>query len=292
MQEKKWCGDFLRNDKHLYNGAFLSDIMRMIRKVGKYLMFYLSDPRHLFVSEKIGVTNDGLRLWCLRENYLERTIMDTGAWEPIETDVVKRHVHSGCVAFDIGANIGYFTLLMSKLAGETGQVHCFEPTLYGFNRLKRNIEINPGLPSKNIILNNKGLSSRCESTIESLESRFSSKVLAHNEKELIEFITLDRYVALAGLGRVDFIKIDVDGYDYEVVKGGAEIIKKYKPTIMAEICNRVLKERGVNVDLYLELYRETGYSTCKLLETGEITALEEFIKDSRIQSGSWNVLLS
>ncbi|MBU1662188.1 MAG: FkbM family methyltransferase [Chloroflexi bacterium] len=252
----------------------------------------MSDPRNLFATERVGITSDGLKHWCLRENQIERSILDTGFWEPLETNAVKKHLQLGCVAFDIGANIGYFTLLMSKIVGDTGQVHCFEPTAYAFKRLQKNIALNPTLPSNNIILNNKGLSSHKVSQVESFESRFSARILAHDEKELIEFITLDHYFHSLKLDRVDFIKIDVDGYDYEVIKGGAAIFKKYKPVVLAEICNRVLKERGKDVTSYLKLYLEYGYSFCELLETTEVVALEELIKDSRMQSGSWNILLS
>ncbi len=255
------------------------------------MLYYLSDPRNLFVTERIGVTSDGLKHWCLRENHIERSILDTCLWEPLETNVVKKLLQSECVVFDIGANIGYFTLLMSKLVGDNGQVHCFEPTAYAFSRLQKNISLNPELPLHNINLNNKGLSSRSESTIESFESRFSARLLAHDEKELIEFITLDDYLFSLKLDRIDFIKIDVDGYDYEVIKGGASVLKNYKPIVMAEICNRVLRERGVDAASYLELYLEYGYSTCELLETNEVFTLEKLIKDPRIQSGGWNVLL-
>src|SRR5260221_8684023 len=111
--------------------------MRTIRKVGKSLAFYLSDPRNLFATEKVGTSNDGLNYWCLRENYIERSILTTGFWELHETPAVKRTLRPGWIVFDIGANIGYFTLLMSKLVGAGGQVHGFEPTGYAFERLER-----------------------------------------------------------------------------------------------------------------------------------------------------------
>lgn len=266
--------------------------MRLIRKIAKYLLFYLCDPRNLFATEKVGVTNDGLKYWCLLENHIERSILNNGVWEPLETNAVKKLLHSGGVVFDIGANIGYFTLLMSKLVGVDGQVHCFEPTTYAFKRLLKNIKLNPELPLHNIKLNNMGLSSCSESKIESLEARFSARLLAHDEEELIQFITLDDYFNSLKLDRLDFIKIDVDGYDYAVIRGGAEILKKFKPTVMAEICNRVLKERGVDVINYLNMYRSYGYSKCTLLEANADYPLEILIKDPRIQSGSWNVLLS
>jgi FkbM family methyltransferase len=265
--------------------------MRLIRKIGKYLMFYLSDPTNCFAIERACVTSEGINFWCLRENQIERSIMDNGCWEQFETNAIKKHIKSKYVVFDIGANIGYYSLLMSKLVGEEGEVHIFEPTTYAFERLRKNINLNQSLPSHNIKLNNKGLSSRGENKEESFESRFSARLLAHDEKELIEFVTLDDYFSTLNLDVVDFIKIDVDGYDFEVIKGGAKIFQKYKPMVMAEICNKVLKQRGVDVKQYLNLYLEYGYTTCEILEISELITIERLIKDSRIENCSWNILI-
>jgi hypothetical protein len=161
--------------------------MPLIRKIGKYLWFYLSDPRNFFAKEEIAVTKDGIKFLCLRENQIERSILDTGLWEPLETQAVKNIIQDKFVVYDVGANIGYFTLLMSRLVGANGQVHSFEPTKYGFSRLKNNLELNRAVLYPNIILNKKGLSSCVEQKTENFESRFSSRILAHQEKESIEF---------------------------------------------------------------------------------------------------------
>ncbi len=265
---------------------------RIIKRIAKPLFYYISNPKKILASESIGITVDGLKHFCVYENHIERSILEKGIWESNETAATKKILKSDWVVFDIGANIGYFTLLMSKLVGKNGYVYCFEPTTYGYNRLKKNIRLNPEFLLHNIVVNKKGLSSCTENKIEALESRFSARLLAHSEKELIEFITLDDYVASKNIQKVDFIKIDVDGYDYEVIKGGCKILKKFRPIVMAEICNRVLNERGVNVVSYLELYLQYGYNSCEILESNELMTILELIRDSRIQSGSWNILLS
>jgi len=141
-------------------------------------------------------------------------------------------------------------------------------------------------------LNNQGLSSRCEHSVEALESRFSSRLLAYDDQERIEFITLDHYIAANNIDRVDFMKIDVDGYDYEVIKGGEYALRTYRPIVMAEMCSRVLRERGIDVNMYLDLYAKCGYTVCQVLETAEVFSLPCMMKDSTIHGASWNVLLS
>jgi FkbM family methyltransferase len=266
--------------------------MRLIRKMGKYALFYLSDPMNAFRSEKVAMTEEGLKFLCLNENLIERTILEQGMWERAETNAIKAHVQLGNVTCDIGANIGYFSLLMSKLVGPQGQVHCFEPTSYAFSRLQKNIELNEGLPVQNLRLNKQGLSDRCAHRVEALESRFSSRLLAHEDSEQIEFVTLDHYVSANKISHVNFVKIDVDGYDYAVIRGAGEVLSTHRPMVMAEVCSRVLRDRGADVHMYLDFYIQCGYATCQILETTEIVALPHFMKNPRIQSGSWNVLLT
>lgn len=268
-------------------------VLRIIRKIGKYIWFYLSDPRNLFEFETIAQTTDGVRFCCLRENLIERSILDFGQWEPAETAIVKKCIGPGSVVFDIGANIGYFSLLMSKCVGQNGEVHCFEPTSYGFRRLKGNVALNANLPVQNLRLNNLALSSSCGNAIEAFEARFSSKVLAFAEAERVELLTLDFYFFSSGLSRIEFIKIDVDGYDYEVIKGAEVVLRKYRPIVMAEICDRVLRQRGVDAKTYLGLYLKFGYTSCEIFGgVSEIVALDKLIKDPRVSGASWNVLLT
>jgi FkbM family methyltransferase len=268
--------------------------MTLIRRVGKWMLYYLSDPRNLFGTERVVASNDGLMFHCLAENLIERSILNGGVWAAEETYAMNKLLKPGSVVFDIGANIGYFTLLMSKLVGVNGQVHSFEPMDYAFERLRSNMIINPTLPLHNITLNNKALSWCNEAKIECFESQFSSKVLAHSERKLIDFVTLDGYFAASLLDRLDFIKIDVDGYDYHVIQGGVKVLRRYKPMVMAELCNRALVERGVDVVKYLTLFLECGYSNCTLLAYDEVLSLENVVNDRRFRSyiSGWDVLLS
>ena len=120
----------------------------LIRKFGKAFIHYLSRPSALIERERVIKTGDSVNMLCLAENYIERTILETGVWENAETETVRNTVLPGQVCLDVGANIGYFCLLMAKL-GAT--VHAYEPTTYAFNRMKANIALNPEL-AQNIFL--------------------------------------------------------------------------------------------------------------------------------------------
>ena len=80
-----------------------------------------------------------------------------GYHEPIETDLIKKHVKRGDVVLDLGANIGYFTLILPRLVGEEGKVFAFEPDPENFALLKKNVEINS---YQNVVLVQKAVSNR------------------------------------------------------------------------------------------------------------------------------------
>jgi len=65
-----------------------------------------------------------------------------GIWEPLETNLIKNKIKEGDIVLNIGANIGYYTLLIARLVGSNGKVFAFEPDLNNFKILKKNIEIN------------------------------------------------------------------------------------------------------------------------------------------------------
>ena len=245
----------------------------LIRKFGKAFIHYLSRPSALIERERVIKTADDVNMLCLAENYIERTILETGVWENAETETVRNTVLPGQVCLDVGANVGYFCLLMAKL-GAT--VHAYEPTTYGFSRMKTNIALNPDL-AQNIVLYKEGLSDRCFELTEALESRFSSRVVAHSEAEKISFKTLDEVWS----GPLHFVKVDVDGHDTEVIRGGLNTLRLHKPIVLAEFCDRVLRPYNSSVKDLANAFIDCGYSRCEILETGEKMSLHSFAAERR-----------
>jgi len=147
--------------------------------------------------------------------------------------------HSNWTFIDAGAHIGFYSILFA-LAAPQGQVVCFEPTSTIIS-LQNNIEI---LQNKKIIscqmkLENCALSNRSGQYPDEVWRVWSA------EKVLIEnFITIDDYVKNKKLDNVNFIKIDVDSFDYEVLLGSEETLKKFSPIVLVENFSPALKLRG------------------------------------------------
>jgi FkbM family methyltransferase len=151
------------------------------------------------------------------------------------------------VFFDIGANVGFLSLIFANRYAPTGHVYCYEADPFIFNDLKRNISLNPNIKNihiQNIAIQgdhlkltahlnirravddddneNRGLSSLCNISLHKIDSI------------KVQCSTIDKEVTKMKVNRLDFIKVDVEGLEYDVLKGGHQAILKLSPTILWE----------------------------------------------------------
>ena len=176
-----------------------------------------------------------------------------GIYEKEIKNVFKNIIKEGMTVVDVGANVGYYTLLSFCLIGYTGNIYSFEPTSI-FKRLKENIDNQEYLYFWNVKLHNVALSNfngekkgliRSSYKIKdpffpeiSNLKEFKKKWVGYSESSNFKYRTLDSYK----LDKVDFIKIDVDGDELNVLKGAIETIKQFKPIMIIEVHNEHIKE--------------------------------------------------
>ena len=171
-------------------------------------------------------------------------------------------------AIDIGANVGVWSYWLSKYAK---QVESFEPNPKIFNALK-NIKIK-NVNSYNIALSNK--SGSVDLLIPKGSKGFSNqgaslssiKVQGEHKRISIEAKCLDEYNFLD----VDFIKIDVEGHEHEVIEGAQETIKKFKPTMVIEMEE---KHNRIPIEDQISSVEKLGYKCCVLINE-KIIQIEE-----------------
>jgi FkbM family methyltransferase len=144
------------------------------------------------------------------------------------------------VAFDVGANIGIYTLLLAGCVKSGGRVFAFEPDPQNFPWLRRNAEQN-GLDNVELVSAALGATAD-EMTLyqDPTTSRTSSLVAEawHPDREAcpvmrVRVEPLDAYVGR--VSRADFVKIDAEGFECEVLKGGLEFLRRFKPTLLVEV---------------------------------------------------------
>src|SRR2546426_3124906 len=150
----------------------------------------------------------------------------TGLYEPLETETIKSHVKEGDTVLDIGANIGYYTVLCARLVGMQGRVFAFEPDSVNFDWLRRNVVIND---FHNVVLVRKAISSKTgiAKLYSSERYKGDNRIYESNDNRRavnVETVSLNDY--FDGFeGRIDFIKLVIQGAEYEALRGMKRIIQ-------------------------------------------------------------------
>jgi len=134
-----------------------------------------------------------------------------GLYEPEIASLVRRYAAPGSCCYDIGANRGYYTLALAKLASP-GSVFAFEPDAGMCNQLRETVERNGFANSVQIV----------------------NVFLAEQVDAGQNRVTLDHLVFEKRLKPPDFIKMDIDGPEYEVLRGGSRVLRECRPKLIVE----------------------------------------------------------
>jgi FkbM family methyltransferase len=188
-------------------------------------------------------------------------------YEEFETEIVKKLIKKGDIVLDVGANIGYYTLIFAKLVGDKGRVYAFEPEPKNFVLLTKNIELNQ---YQNVMLVQKALSDK-EGIIklnlleDNTAGHFIGSVTKNNENSIDVSVTrLDEYFNDYD-GTINFIKMDVEGAESGVIQGMIKLLQKINHlTMMVEFNPRIIIRFGVEPEHYLELLQENGFKLYEL----------------------------
>ena len=165
-------------------------------------------------------------------------IAKKSVWEPETTKLVEKYVHPGDVCLDVGASVGYFTLLMSR---QGGKVLAFEPTTNQIPYLRSNIKKN-GYSAK---VFHMGAWDRPEVIEMPVHAPIKYKV---------ECDALDNVLEKEGIDEVDFIKIDVDGVEPRVLRGLIRTIERSPNLKMViEFYPEYIKNAGCDPDEFMEI---------------------------------------
>ena len=163
-------------------------------------------------------------------------MIDVGIFlQQYERDIVgliERLTRPGWTVLDIGANIGAHALRFARLVGGSGHVYAFEPMDYAFAKLERNLSLNDfgharafrlALSDRNVPAQRVGF-----------RSSWESGGAREAEQSVVDFTRLDDWCAEHAVPRVDLIKLDVDGHEFQVVSGGLATIERHPPILLIE----------------------------------------------------------
>jgi FkbM family methyltransferase len=175
-------------------------------------------------------------------------------FEPLETEIVKKEIKSGNIVVDIGANIGYYTLIFANLVGKEGKVFAFEPSPDNFALLQKNIKINnyQNVKLEQIAVSNKSGKTKLYLTVNPADNRIYD---LHDNSNFVEVVTisLDDYFNKYN-GKIDFIKMDIQGAEWAAIQGMPLLLKKNKNIkILTEFCPPLIKGFKIESAEFLKL---------------------------------------
>lgn len=181
------------------------------------------------VDRKILVhTRFGFPIWCDRWDVIGQTIMATGQWEGLLSKTIVACLAPGDTAVDIGANMGYDTMLMSQAVGAEGIVIAFEPDRVNLDALLQNIKL---LDNDNVVVQSMAVSDAAGLVRISLAGDFnrgtsnlrpngvgpSQPVLANR---------LDLLLETATDARIRFVKMDIEGFEHKALLGMGSLLER------------------------------------------------------------------
>lgn len=221
-----------------------------------------------------------------------------GQFEPEIKNVAKKlKLNETKKILDIGANFGVQSLQFAKEFKDS-KIFSIEPTNYAFSKMKKNFDLN-----KNLLGNlfpyqmffgekNQDLPKSIYSSwnLDSKEKKHFKHCGITKDTSNASSTTLDEFVNINNIENVDFIKLDVDGFELDVLKGGINFLKKNKPPIFMELAPYLYKEFGYEIEKltnFLVSLEYKFYNLKKIKQIKNIDSYSKMIKDG----SSENILL-
>lgn len=200
----------------------IGDKIPISENVDKYIFRFLVDDDTTINTEY------GSTLYLNEKDLgISRQLYRNGITQPALTKLFKQKVDSGMKIVDIGAHIGYFTILFAQLTGDEGRVDAFEPIMENCDVLQKNVELN-GVEKFTNTYNQAIWDTTGVKKIKISNHQISGSI--EDVGRDVEVKPLDKVIS----DGVDLMKIDVDGGEEKVLEGSKGIINKYHPEIILE----------------------------------------------------------
>jgi FkbM family methyltransferase len=256
-------------------------IIKSLREVGQHLPYPPEGAEYQRINTildvPIWVNNDSIM-----KNALTYGDFDTRTFEQDVQAFLEKFLRPNDVAFDVGANVGIHTVQMARLLDGQGSVHAFEPAHTTFDCLVRNSLLINGA----VNLNRLGLSvengtlalnkaNNGQAALNSYGHPFGSGASTLYESELSWTMTLDEYVRTRELKNVTLIKIDVEGWEERVLRGGLATLLDHKPVLLVELTASAARNANSSLLTINKLLQTLGYELYRyVVNSNTLEALE------------------
>ncbi len=232
---------------------------------------------------ELEVERQGLRWRLNPSDFAQKHLFWLAEYEYHDLHILSRWTHPSAVVFDIGANFGYYSISLASGLNAEGRVYAFEPSHGTFSRLQENISLN-NLQSK-ITAVQSGLSdSPGIAFLHQDPSNSGAATISHDAKgERVAIDTLDNFCDVRQVRKVDVIKIDVEGYELQVINGGKKVLSSHRPVIMIEFNSAALARAGQTVEKLATVLRGLEYELM-LAKRDQLSPVSAFPKTDVIMN--------
>lgn len=204
----------------------------------------------------------GFRFAGNTRDVIQRHVYVFGVWEPDITAWVRQHVRQGDTVVDVGANVGYFTLLAAELSGAVGSVYAVEPLPTALDQLRRNVALN----RPETVTIHAVACGESEGTAEIFGGDASnignaSTVGGGTSEGKVRRATLDTLLANVDLEKISLVKIDTEGDEAAVLLGAQRTLAGMRTgaAVIAEVTPEMLHGRGMVADQVLRMMAAAGF---------------------------------
>ena len=236
---------------------------------------YLFNPLKLFNHLTIDTLYDGdIKIKLHLKDWIQQQIYFTDYFDYKGIKFLKHTLKEGDTFFDVGTNIGSYSLVASKIVGNSGKVYSFEPVFKTLKKLTETVERNN---FNNIQIEKKIVSDKNESINiyaspdDNIGMSSIVKKFENVKPESVPSVILDEYIIAQKIKKITLVKIDVEGAELAVLKGMKRILKEIKPIIFIEISNDVLADIAIDAQEIIDFILEYDYSIYAVSKRGTAT---------------------
>jgi FkbM family methyltransferase len=191
--------------------------------------------------------------------------------DAFEISLMKTYIRPGNTVLDIGANIGFYANVLSACVGEKGQVHCFEPDTTNFKHLQNNCGKLANVKLNNVAVADKAQTLKIYTSKELNVDHRTYKPDNYDQEIDIPAIAIDEYMRDKP---VNFIKMDIQGFEMSAVKGMLNVLKQNDLKMLSEFWPYGMRKAGTSILDYYTFLQQQGF-VIYLIEQKQLLQLTE-----------------
>ena len=232
-----------------------------------FTRYRVYQAKKLDVKQFLYKSRHGFSIFLNIENNVDKAIFFE-TFERGTINLFKRLVEPGMTIFDIGANIGFYSLVASTKLKNTGKIYAFEPADIPYNQFRKNIEINN---LTNVQLMKLGVAEK-DGTVsfnicddDAFNSIGSAPMREVKQTLQIEVVAIDSFCAKENISQIDILKMDTEGAEFLILSGGKGVFSSEKAPIVFCEYNRITAKGYENtLNDYEQLLKDYGYQIFEL----------------------------